>query len=111
MWKVVLFIYWGTCFALTHLPVPDVPTPSVPHLDKVIHFAMYLGLSILFNRNFPKFGVKAFFILTAYAIVDELSQPYFHRDAEWLDGLADVTGIILGMLIVRKLSSRFFQRA
>lgn len=110
MWKVALFIYWGMCFALTHLPVPDVPTPSVPHLDKAIHFGMYLGLSILLNRNFPTLGVRALVILVGYAALDELTQPYFHRDADWLDGLADTLGILLGMLIVKKLSQRFLPR-
>lgn len=108
MWKLALIVYWGICFALTHVPGPQVPQASIPHLDKVIHFGMYLLLSILFSLNFPKMGMKSFLVLVLYAAIDELTQPYFQRDAEIWDGLADSAGILLGIFIAPKIGRRFF---
>lgn len=100
MWKLILIAYWAACFTITHVPPSQVPSVSVPHVDKLVHFSMYLLLSILFSISFPKLGIKAFLVLLFYIAIDELSQPYFLRDAELLDGVADSLGSILGIFIV-----------
>jgi hypothetical protein len=37
--------------------------------------------------------------LIVFGGIDELTQPWFDRSAEWLDWLADVAGIGLGLVL------------
>lgn len=113
LWKAVLAVYWLGCFALTHMPPSDVPPPPFPYTDKIVHFGIYFLLAVLWSINIRNTKItykKVFAILLIYAICDELSQPYFQRDAEWLDGVADVTGILLGMYSYEKFLKPALQR-
>lgn len=82
------------------------PLFGIPHADKLVHLAIYAGLSGLLS---VWFGVRhriggavavaavVLLALAAYAAFDELSQIPVGRDADFVDWLADVTGIGLGL--------------
>jgi len=103
--KIILFGYWILCFTITHLPPSNVPSVQIPHFDKLIHMLIFLGLATLFSRAYPKIAKRVgvvIGILMLYALVDEVTQPGFGREADILDGVADFVGAGVGMMIYRK---------
>jgi VanZ family protein len=108
----LLGTYLLLMFLATHLKLRDLrlPEQELP-LDKLVHFAMYallgflagaaVGLSrrvsALSGAKTPVVLVLVVIALAAWGFVDELTQPMFGRTFEWLDLLADVCGIIVGL--------------
>lgn len=99
-----LVLYWLLCVTATHVPVPH-GAESLMLADKLAHCVMYCGLALLFGLRFNP-GILAALILATYGVADELTQPYFGRSAELLDWVADLTGIITGLLLSRSSSVR-----
>lgn len=88
--------------------------PSLPYIDKLIHFAVYAILGVLFFRAFRtqrfKENINLVVILSIissslYGMSDEVHQ-YFaaHRDADIMDFLADVAGSICGVYVIKFIS-------
>jgi VanZ family protein len=117
---IVLILYWGFAFYMTHLP------GLVIHLaggDKTAHYLAYglLGglLYLALWTNNPSTRDLAFKILViglCYGALDEWTQalPIFHRDCEFLDWCADAAGIataIVGMTLIRRTLELFVFRA
>lgn len=102
--KLVLTFYWISCFTITHIPGWWLPPATVGANDKVIHGCMYLGLTLLvfyaFNQSKSlRTGLRVLGILIIYAALDEGTQPWVDRHADWLDFLADTLGILLGTTV------------
>ena len=108
---VVLVLYWGTLFYLTHLPGLVVRMPGG---DKMAHYLAYgllgglLYLALWTNnprsRDLP-FKIPA--IGLSYGALDEWTQalPIFHRSCEFLDWCADCAGLataVVGMTLIRR---------
>ena len=102
---VVLAIYWGVLFTLTHLP--RLPSVHVYGRDKTMHFGAYLILAVLLwwarygrsERPSPR-RLKAYialFAIACYAGVDELTQELFGRSCSLGDWLSDVAGAVAGL--------------
>ena len=99
--------YWITItlFLLTVITIlslyPLESLPSVPGSDKTHHFIAYGALmfpTALRKPNYwPLIGI--FFVCWSGGI--ELIQPFVNRYGEWLDLVANATGIICGLLIVQ----------
>jgi VanZ family protein len=113
---IVLACYWLIMFAGTHWP--HVSLESYPqNTDKLLHFTGYAGFGFLIaiwmltKRTFgPRDCAIAFCIIFIYAIVDEVTQPWFGRDCEFLDMVADWCGGLAGLaffLLVGALRRRF----
>jgi VanZ family protein len=108
---IVLVCYWLIMFAGTHWP--HVNLESYPsNFDKVLHFTGYAGFGFLIAvwvSARRKFGLRefaaAFGVIFAYAILDEVTQPYFGRDCEFLDMMADWIGGLSGMAVFVLLRS------
>ena len=84
--------------------------PPFPHFDKFVHFSLFFGQTWLLgkiflkeNRRPPYVGLLLF--LGLWAISSELLQGTLTktRTADVLDILADVTGAVLAMLLIRYL--------
>jgi VanZ family protein len=81
--------------------------PDLPFFDKVLHFAVYALLSILFFRAYRTTRIKAHVKLVMfvsilssalYGISDEIHQHFVSfRHADFLDVLADIFGSIFGV--------------
>lgn len=111
-----LVIHWVSIFVLTSLP-----SDSLPHFalyDKFKHFIAYLVLSILLTLSFrvqsrfrhaKKDFVKYSFLITiAYSTFDEIHQFFIPgRDAEILDWIANLLGIILGIFLVKRIITKY----
>jgi VanZ family protein len=98
--------YWAGIFTLTHLP-PEKIVHAPQFWDKAEHFLAYfllaalLGTALMFT--FPQRRSLPLWVLLVgftYAVVDELLQPFVHRDAEVLDWVADAIGVWAAVVIL-----------
>jgi VanZ family protein len=114
--SIVLGCYWLIMFTGTHWP--HVSLERYPqNFDKVLHFTGYAGFGFLIavwvstKRTFSRRDfAAAFAVIFVYAIVDEVTQPYFGRDCEFGDMVADWIGGLSGMavfLLLRAVLRRF----
>jgi VanZ family protein len=74
--------------------------------DKVLHFTGYAGFGFLIavwmstKREFKRRDfAAAFAVIFVYAIVDEVTQPWFGRDCEFFDAVADWIGGLSGLSV------------
>ena len=112
--------YWivtvGYCFAVLVLmtqPVPDVPRPAIPHMDKVVHFTIYAGLaaiiSIGIRRSNPSAAPLHQFITpvaaaSGYGLVCEFLQRLVpERTFDWADIVANTAGALTAQVALSLL--------
>ncbi len=92
----------------THLPDENIAVKSTISLvqgDKAAHFLGFLGLSILVFGLCGLGGItrSALFVgigLALFATIDELTQPFVGRSAEFSDWLCDLLGITVGWTFI-----------
>ncbi|MFT6854186.1 MAG: hypothetical protein ACJA0X_000142 [Cyclobacteriaceae bacterium] len=80
------------------IPLPELP--EIPGNDKTLHLLAYIALSGPSGIAKPKSWwiiLPLFFILFSGAI--ELIQPFVNRYGEWLDLLANASGVLMGTLM------------
>ena len=96
--------YWvvltlATLAAITFLSLwPLQQLPSVPGTDKTHHLIAYAVLMFPTALRKPKNWLLIGLLFIAYSGSIELIQPYVNRYGEWLDMLANVTGVVCGVL-------------
>ena len=82
------------------LPVPTTPLAESRHVDKVIHFGVFLGFALLFYVDRHWRVWQTFLIAVAFAGGIELVQwtlPY--REGDWWDFVAGAAGAGLGAVV------------
>jgi len=91
----------------THYPKPEQFLGANPPSDKTLHLLAYGALALLAagtialaGRWTAARGAGLGAALAAFAVVDELTQPLFARDAEPLDWVFDCLGIGIGIAAV-----------
>lgn len=100
--------YWLLIFTATHVPAGDLPHVGRRHVDKVVHFGLYMGLAVLAGRYLGvtktvRFRHRALLwagVFVAYGAFDEWLQQYTHRSMDFWDWVADVCGIVSGSALV-----------
>ena len=113
-WLLIVAILLA-CF----LPVPETEMDDVPFIDKWVLILMYLMLSsslwIEYLRShthidYPKLCVGAIVLPIVLSGLIELGQAYCTttRSGDWLDFLANVTGVGLGALLGFTVYRRHF---
>lgn len=117
----VVFVSWMmlvTFFSLFSFTDVDSSKFNIPHLDKVVHFTFYFVMVVLAFKAMSKerrHGVNRhkllwYIVLFAvmYGIIIEVLQHIATTDrhGDLLDALANSTGAIVGMLVVRFLFFR-----
>lgn len=100
---VAVIIFYLCCLIPTN-DIPDVEFNFFIPMDKIVHFLMYFGLSIVasFNYIYDRKGKIIILKLVAFAIlipivygglIEILQAEYFSgRSGDWYDFLADVLG-------------------
>ena len=82
------------------------PPPAPDGSDKLVHLAAFAALAFPLART-GRFGlVPVFVAASAFGGIIELIQPSFGRSADIQDWIADILGVILGIvcaLAYRKL--------
>lgn len=99
-WTLVILL-------LTSMQIPAWVGVSGSHLDKLVHFALYLGLGLALGRAARISGFTGIPVMTAvllagtvFAAADELMQYWIPRRAPQLaDWLADVAGLVTGYVL------------
>ncbi|HDZ06915.1 hypothetical protein LCGC14_0051050 [marine sediment metagenome] len=117
----VLFISWMmfvTFFSLFSFSEVGTSRFSIPHIDKAVHFTFYFGVVVLGFMAISKKKGKGegeskllwYIVLFAvlYGIIIEVLQHVatLDRHGDPLDALANSTGAIVGMLVLRFLFFR-----
>jgi VanZ family protein len=94
---------------LTSIPTPPETPGGIPHLDKVVHFALYAGQGWLVSRALRtrRSAALACALLgvATFAAFDEWHQQFFARDPSMLDWIADVIGASVGIRTASRVRS------
>ena len=83
------------------LPVPTGPLEETTHLDKVVHFAVFLVFALLFHLDRASRAVPALLASAAFAAAIEVVQwllPY--RGSDWWDFAAGTAGGGIGAALI-----------
>lgn len=104
----------ATVVYLSFFKPPSIDTGfEIPHLDKVVHFCMYFGMSGMLwleflrshkdkgNQRMTRAWVGACLLPVLFSGAVELLQEYCtdYRGGDWLDFLANATGALCASLI------------
>jgi VanZ family protein len=120
-WTTAALIMWVVVVFFVHV-VPIDPnkarTIDIPHFDKLIHFTLFLVLVLIALRRrvtHPRplsSSAVGWIILTCcvYGIALELFQPLAgtHRSSDVVDGIADVLGVLTGVISSRSCRGLLF---
>lgn len=106
-WRLGLWLgYWLLLFVVMHTPLTKPPTPSIPHVDKAVHFFLYFLLAWLcsgYHRARGRYddGTLAVWVgvFLVYAVVDECLQPLVGRTRSVYDWAADAAGVLTAALL------------
>lgn len=98
-----------TMFVGTHLPSESMP--GIGMSDKILHFGAYLALSFSALVSWelsvgvlrPSHYFAVWLAGTLYGAVDEITQTPFGRTCDGTDWLADVAGLIVGLILFQIL--------
>jgi VanZ family protein len=102
----LLGIIWVTLVIMTHIPVPQA-VQGLGVSDKLIHLVGYFPLGLLLPVcRVPGCETwwRCLIVIAIYGILDELFQIPVGRTASVLDWIADVLGILLGLMVSRMLT-------
>jgi len=109
--RVLVVVVLVGMFLGTHLPVSGPVVFS--HLDKLFHFGAYLTLTVclLASWELSRGTLEAshYFVVwlfgTLYGIFDEVTQIPVGRTCDGFDWLADLAGIVIGLILFGVASS------
>jgi len=86
-------------FTIAGIRTPLKQLPIVPGTDKTHHFIAYAALMFPAALKKPKYWKIYGFMFVGYSGLIELIQPFVNRYGEWLDMLANTSGVIIGIFI------------
>ena len=104
-------VFWALLIlVLCLMPSEDVPNPgwTFPHLDKLVHFGLFLVLAFflcagLADRPKVAYGKIWFIVITLSflygGIIELLQANFFNRSGDVWDLAADVAGAVVGCLL------------
>ncbi len=105
-------------FIASSVPGNALPTFSHPWTDKVLHccafFVYGLSTSFALLGAFPRWrtltvALVTLFVGAIWGGIDEVHQMFVaNREASVVDWLADLTGILLSLPVIRRLRSFIF---
>ena len=101
-WRPKAFVgYVLFMLALFLLPVPSGPLEQTTHLDKVVHFGVFLGFALLLHLDRAAPAGATLLTSAAFAAAIEVIQwllPY--RGSDWWDFAAGSAGGGIGAALV-----------
>ncbi len=83
--------------------------PEVPGTDKTHHLIAYATLAYPTALRKPNRWIYIIIFFVFYGGLIELIQPYVNRYGEWLDMLANTSGVFVG-IILASLTNKFYKR-
>ncbi len=111
--RTLAAFYFVVLFIGTHLPIPPEAFSVIDNKDKLVHFAGYAVLTLVvlagweltIGRLQPKHYFAVWFAGTLYGAFDEITQAYVGRSCDVNDWVADVLGVVIGLLLFRVASA------
>ena len=101
-WRHKAFVgYVLFMLVLFLLPVPAGPLEQTTHIDKVVHFGVFLGFAVLFHLDRASGAAPALlasFLFAAAIEVLQLLLPF--REGDWYDLAAGTAGGSAGAALV-----------
>ena len=107
-WQLSLLCLMVTV-VLSLLPLPSLP--PAPGTDKTHHLIAYMAISFPIAVAKPKYWQGLLLAVIAISGAIELIQPYVNRYGEWLDLLANSTGVLLAVVLAYFWQLFFNQKA
>jgi VanZ family protein len=103
-----IFVAYVVVMMLVFLvPVPTIPLAEARHVDKLVHFGVFLGFALLLYIDRTSKVVWMLLISLAFAAGIELVQWFLpYRDADWWDFFAGAAGAGLGVLLVSVVGAK-----
>jgi len=117
LYYIPVIVWASTILVLTSIPSIDIPDTGIDFQDKVAHFGVYFILGFLTARaflfgkglNISKSIFVSFALCSLFAVFDELHQLFISgRSAEINDGLADISGIMMAILMFYLYVKNYF---
>jgi VanZ family protein len=106
-----IFLGYVALMVLVFLaPVPSTPLAGSSHLDKLVHFGIFLGFALFLHVDRAPKVWSTLLISLAFAAAIELVQSVLpYREGDWWDFLAGAAGAaagIIGMLMIERRGRR-----
>ncbi len=104
-WRVagigILFVFLAAAVMPALWFWPDISQNKFPLMDKWLHILSFLFLSLWFSGQYKRSSYWRLAVgLTIFGILIELCQRMIsYRTAEWMDLVADLFGIGIGIII------------
>ena len=105
---------WIGAAVATHIP-PSGPLPAGP--DLALHGGGFLTLTCVFWLTLRAYGHPrrrrvrwVLLVMPVYSGLDELTQPWFGRDAAWADWAADLVGASLALIVLELIHRALARR-
>ena len=104
LWRVLAWLGVGVLLALSLLPVPVPPPLDFWNSDKLVHMSMYGSLMLCFSRGYA----RRHWLMIAAALgglgltIEYLQSLTPNRSASLLDEIANLSGISIMLLMVRR---------
>ena len=104
-WRVagigILFVFLAAAVTPALWFWPDISQSKFPLMDKWLHILSFLFLSLWFSGQYKRSSYWRLAVgLTIFGILIELCQRMIsYRTAEWMDLVADLFGIGIGIII------------
>jgi len=94
-------------FIGTHIPLTGAP--GIAHHDKLLHASAYMTLTVFLLASWelsagmlrPQHYFAVWLFGTVYGAFDEVTQIPVGRVCDGMDWLADIVGIVVGLIVFR----------
>ena len=111
MIRIYRFIFLFLILFISYAAViPTEGSASVPYIDKVLHFSVFLLLTLFMDLSLKiplPFNKTALIFLVMYAFLIELVQYFLpYRSAEIFDFVSDLLGILVYLYFAPKINIR-----
>jgi len=120
-WKSILIIS-GILYLSFAPPSEFKGIPTFENEDKLVHIIMYGGLTCVLIFDFRQYAKNNSLSSLAFILiclltpvilggVVEILQPLYFapRTAEWFDWFSDITGVLLGWLVMKLVVLKLFK--
>jgi VanZ family protein len=116
-WLILLAIWWGVLFYLSHQSRLNPPGPDLKHMDKVYHATYFMIGGLCFfvwlrcrcpGVRFVAAAIITVLFCSLLGALDEYHQSFIPNRSgnDWGDWLADTTGGLIGAVLGNFAGSR-----
>jgi len=107
-WLVISIIILSSITVLSLIPLKALA--DAPGSDKTRHLICYAALAFPASLRRPTGWIYMILLFAVYSGMIEVIQPYVNRHGEWLDLIANISGLLIGAIFAlwaRTLQAKF----